>query len=267
MGGTEGLLKSFESIKARWPGMRVPYSSLIVDRSSPVPPILNRRRVQGQGANDDENSFIDGGVFDLRCVLNIAEVHGMNFDPDSVVVDWGVGCARMSRHLPLDLRPRFIGLDVDPVNILWCRENMGFGEYHVIDPYGVTSLSDRSCDLIYSHSVMTHLSEADQNHWLAELNRISRGLIILSVHGLVSATVVDWTKDRALLDFWFDRGFVNSPEPNPDIADVTDPEYYRDVAHTPSYIQEIWNNYLEVVDIIPGGFGPIHDAVVCRSKL
>ena len=61
-------------------------------------------------------------------------------------------------------------------------------------------------------------------------------------------------------------GFVDAGVPNPDISDVVDKEYYRDVAHAPAYIKRDWSAILDVVEIIPGGFGNVHDAIVLRRR-
>jgi hypothetical protein len=173
----------------------------------------------------------------------------------------------MARHLPANAKDKFTGVDVDTVNIAWCSQNMPFGRYEAILPGSALPAPDRHFDLIYSHSVFTHLSPAEQDRWLKELGRVSKGLIILSVHGLYSSFLIaSWSRDPKYLAKWLKEGFVDAGVPNPDISDVVDKEYYRDVAHTPCYIKSHWSNLLEVVEIIPGGFGSIHDAIVLRSK-
>jgi predicted SAM-dependent methyltransferase len=262
------LLRNIKALKAAWPSARAPSISMNIDRAIPIPSIQNRVRVQGRFAielHPGDEGFISNGYFDLLSVINIAEVFGVRLNENTAVMDWGVGCSRMGRHLPTELRANFVGVDVDPVNIEWSRTNMPFGRYETIDPYSRTQFDQKSFDLIYSHSVLTHLCEKDQDHWLAELARICRGTIILSVHGLYSvATIACWAKQPETMWAWMKSGFVNAPTPNPDISDVTDPEYYRDVAHTHAYVREHWSRFVTVVEIIPGGFGRLHDAVVCR---
>jgi hypothetical protein len=173
----------------------------------------------------------------------------------------------MSRHLPYGLRQDFVGIDVDPVNINWCKDNLSWGSYLSVDKFGPIPLPDKSVDFVYGRSIMTHLGEADQNLWLAELNRVCRGLVILSVHGILhTAGSAEWWKDDEQAIYWIQYGFKNSDTPNLDIADVVGDEYYRDIAHTPAYIAETWSKAIDVLDIIPGGFGDLHDAVVCKAR-
>jgi hypothetical protein len=65
---------------------------------------------------------------------------------------------------------------------------------------------------------------------------------------------------------WLEEGFRTTRMNNTDISDVVPDLYYQDTAHTPKYVQEMWGIYINVVDIISGGFGPFHDAVVCKKK-
>ena len=265
----ERMLQNLTDLKPVWPIRRQPSVMLSPDRTVEVPPLENRVRVQGIGAieHPDDAAFVQSGFLDLRCVMNIAEVEGVDICGEIAVLDWGVGCARMARHLPANLRGAFVGADVDPVNIEWSRNHVPFGQFVTIDPYASTQFESKSFDLIYSHSVLTHLSEKDQDHWLQELSRLCRGLMILSVNGVVHvASIASWAKKADEFWMWVEHGFRDAGRPNPDIQDVTDSEYYRDVAHSPEYIRRHWSQFVEVIDIIPGGFGHIHDAVVCRAK-
>lgn len=265
----EALLANFRAIKNAWPQLREPSVDVAADWETPIPALANRVRVQGQGARDDAegNGFIPSGILDMRVVMNLAEVYGASLGAGTRTLDWGVGCARMSRHIPTVLRASFVGVDVDPVNIAWCRANVTFGEYVTIEPRAPTKFEDRSVDLIYSHSVLTHLAENDQDFWLNELARICRGLMVLSIHGVYAAGMFPtWQNDPELLRLWLMSGFLDAPNPHPDIADVVDHEYYRDVHHSPAYVRSHWAEFVDVIDIVPGGFGILHDAVICRPR-
>lgn len=269
--GIELLGKNLLSLKQNWPLSTSVFSSrLVCDSRTPIPPLSSRARVQGSKCveeHPEDHHFLNSGFSDLRAVFNIAGVYGVDLDQNFSVLDFGVGCARMARHLPPGAREGLMGVDVDPVNIAWCTQNMAFGRYEAIQPASAIPAPNRSFDLIYSHSVFTHLTRDEQDHWLKELGRVSRGLMILSVHGLYSSfRIAAWSRDPACLTNWLKEGFVDAGVPNPDISDVVDTEYYRDVAHTSDYIRRHWSNFLDVVEIIPGGFGNVHDAIVLRSK-
>ncbi|HVH75218.1 MAG TPA: class I SAM-dependent methyltransferase [Stellaceae bacterium] len=276
-----GLGRSFDAhalsrtaiatIHNRWPSLRASRFELRRDKRIPVPEEKHRRRVAGPTVDSDPDGgrFISGGEELLKAVLNIADVYA----PQTLsrvparILDWGVGCGRLARHLPKELQKEFVGADIDPVNIAWCKENLPFGTFEVLDPFERTRFRSEEFDLIYSHSVLTHLSEADQFFWLQELNRICSGIMVLSVNGSYhAATVASWgTVDHAWFQY-LERGFHDSMRPSFDISDVVADGYYRGAAHTPRYIYEFWNKVVDVLDIIPGGFGRTLDAVVCRPR-
>jgi 2-polyprenyl-3-methyl-5-hydroxy-6-metoxy-1,4-benzoquinol methylase len=261
------MMKNFLAMKQGWPLSRTPVHLPVLNTDLPIPLVENRIRVQGGACiatNSAVEPFLRSGIEELRCVLNIAEVYGFT---GGSVLDWGVGCGRMSRHLPESLRETFEGVDVDPVNVGWCQENIPWGRYSEINQRGRLNLPDQSFNLVYSYSVFTHLSEADQDHWLQELARVCRGVIVVSVHGLYSAAhIASWAVLPEFVCNWLQQGFQDAGISNPDISDVVEPDYYRDVAHTPAYIRDHWSEYVEVLDIIPGGIGKHHDAIVCRPK-
>lgn len=260
------MMKNILAMKQEWPSIRKPTNPPELNTELPIPFVRNRVRVQGHScvANSSIALFLSSGFEELKCILNIAEVYGFK---GGRVLDWGVGCGRMARHLPPPLMAGFAGVDVDPVNVEWCDQNIPFGEYFVIEPHGRIPAQDKWFDLVYSYSVLTHLSEADQDHWLKELARVTRGIIVVSVHSLYAAAhLASWATLPEFVGNWLQQGFQDSGVSNPDISDVVENGYYRDIAHTPAYIREYWSEYLDVLDIIPGGIGKDHDAVVCRPK-
>jgi len=260
------VVLNFKCIKQSWPLLAE--HGLPMNSQTPVPSLDLRKRIMGVAADNDieGNHFLSKGLSDLGVIKTIYETYaGRGKFEEACVLDWGVGCGRMIRHLPTSVHQKAFGADVDPKGINWCREKMGFGRYEILKPSTKMEILDDSFDLIYSHSVLTHLGEEEQFFWLQELNRVSRGVMILSVHGLYSAAcIAGWAQIPNVLADWFKSGFKDSQIPNSDINDVVSEGYYRDVAHTPQYIYDNWSRYLHVVDIIPGGFGILHDAIICR---
>ncbi len=118
-----------------------------------------------------------------------------DFDPASYesVFDFGCGCGRVARQLILqDPRPsRYVGVDVHPELITWCRENFGpaapgFDFYHhdVFDklvnadeskpdvlPFPV---EDESVTFFESLSIFTHIVERQLVFYLNEAARVLR---------------------------------------------------------------------------------------------
>lgn len=255
-------LSNIKHLKQCWPNTRKLVMPLEYNDYSPTPSGTNIRRVTGIDGIAPE-SFFNAGYSDLTTVMNIAEVYGF---VGGRVLDWGVGCARLFRHLNPSLRTDAVGVDIDPINIDWCASNLLHGRFDTVKPYGAfDNTEDSSVDLLYSFSVMTHLGESDQAHWLVEINRVLRGLAVISVHGLYhTAVCTDWASIPDDMSEWLSYGFRDSQANNVDIQDIAPDLYYKDVAQTPKYIRDVWSKYIDVVDIIPGGFGMLHDAVVCK---
>lgn len=257
------ILAYGKAIRQTWPLARICTTRIHANMKSPLPPMENRNRILGISTHGDDE-FIRSGFIDLKAALNIAEVYGFR---QGRILDWGVGCGRMFRHLPANIRNVCVGADVDSVNVEWCRGNLS-GQFEVLHPTEGFQQPGKVFDLIYGWSVMTHLSEDNQFLWLQHLNEVCRniGLMVLSVHGLSLAGDTLWGQMPECLLNWMETGFQDADDENPDISDVVPAGYYRDTAHMPTYIKDTWSRYVEVVDVIPGGFGFLHDAVVCRRK-
>jgi SAM-dependent methyltransferase len=164
------------------------------------------------------------------------------------VLDWGCGCARVSRYfLPLP-GCQLTGVDVDPDNVGWCRANLPAGTWDVVPLRPPTRLPDAAFDLAFGVSVFTHLKEPDQFAWLAELRRVLRpgGLALMTFHG--DASVV-WSGLAAERYTALRRhGIGDQANPLYD-ADLGEADYYRDVFHTTEYVRREWGRYFEIVDV------------------
>ena len=80
------------------------------------------------------------------------------------VLDWGVGCARIARFFPEPVRGRVYGVDIDSFNIGWCRGNIPGIAFEVTSPVPPLPFSDGFFELVYGHSVFTHLVSKTSMH-------------------------------------------------------------------------------------------------------
>ena len=177
---------------------------------------------------------------------------------------------------------RVHGADINPEFVDWCQQNL---------PNVSTSLSrstpplssfhDEQFHLIYSLSLLTHLSEARSKEWLDELHRmlVPGGILIVSTSGEI---VIEAIRDSELQQssFFIDRAqaiklledlprkgmiFVQYPSSVLEAAKAG-VEYGNAFIH-PSYIKEHWNNrQFEVVDYLRGGLRSWQDIVVLRRR-
>lgn len=261
--GAELFRQNVLALTQNWPVTRKPRSVVFEDTDScVVPSIQHIERTCVKPATSE--AYVSSGLDCAIRLFNIVEVYG---DVGDSVLEWGVGSGRISQHMPDMLRESFCGVDVDAVNIDWCKNNIGWGNYSKIEYNGSLPFPDRTFSFSYGWSVMTHLSERDQIHWIKELGRVTDGVFVLSVHGFSHASEkCGWLVESPEFETWMQNGLRDAGEENLDIHGQVPDGYYRDVAHCPKYIKEKWSEFVDVIDIIPGGFGGGHDAVVCRTK-
>ena len=186
------------------------------------------------------------------------------------ILDWGCGCGRLSRHLGKVSGPRLTGVDIDGDNVAWCSKNLaGLSEpspdFRTVPLLPPSDLRADSFDLIVGHSVMTHLREADQLAWLAELRRLAQtdAFVFLTIN---ADTAIWWTDPpRHVLDEWRTRGFSDAARDPALDGLVGDDQYYRATFHRHDYVRRMWGRYFEVVEILPA-FAHIQDMVVLRKR-
>jgi len=228
----------------------------------PLPDGPRRRRVHGA---ENEDAFVLEGYSSfvkLRRILESAV--GKAYDDFTNILDWGCGCGRFARYFaPLE-PPAYVGVDIDADNAAWCEANLPFGRFLHVPFQPPTSLEAESFDLLIGISVFTHLSELDQDEWLAELRRISApsAILLMTIHGPSSVCRSGLSPEQVLE--WRDIGFVDSGH-NADLDDVLDEsEDYRNAFRTHDYVRRRWARWFDVLDIVPGTIGNHQDVVVMR---
>jgi ubiquinone/menaquinone biosynthesis C-methylase UbiE len=122
--------------------------------------------------------------------------------------------------------------------------------------------SDKSVDLLYGISVMTHLTEYNQHRWLREIRRVIKpgGCVILTSNG-----ETQYYKTPELIHHAFVERFGFSDI----MADATFGEdlsvYYRVSYQSRDYTKRSWGEYLYMLDIIPAAQSFVQDYVVMRG--
>lgn len=104
------------------------------------------------------------------------------------VLEWGCGPARIIRHLRSAAEGRIrvlAGSDYNPETVAWCSAHIPEVKFHVNGLMPPLPLPDASFDVVYNHSVFTHLSEDAQLAWAEELHRVLRpgGILVCTTHG------------------------------------------------------------------------------------
>lgn len=232
----------------------------------PVPAGANIERVIGT-----QNAYayrLGGATIVNRVDRYLRRLTGRGLGNIGRILDWGCGCARLTRYVRGCFTADVTGIDIDPVNVDWCHANLPSLDIRLVGLMPPTPFEAGTFSLVVGLSVMTHLREAVQDAWLAELARILRpgGLAVLSVMG---ERVQVWNgMPEARLRQVVEAGFYLTDELNTQIdagRDGTSPAYYVNVVHTPGYVFERWQRDFDLVDFLPGMAAP-QDFVVLRRR-
>jgi SAM-dependent methyltransferase len=122
--------------------------------------------------------------------------------------------------------------------------------------------SDGAFDLVFNHSVFTHIDERRQDLWLSDVQRVVRpgGLLVLTVHG--EAALPDSfvaLRDRLERD---GIAYVDNSFPKEHRL----PDWYQNTWHAPWYVFEHWGRWFEVRGYVPGGGLAYQDHVLLERK-
>jgi SAM-dependent methyltransferase len=227
------------------------------------------RRVRTAGT-EDAILFESMGLSDC-CTLRRAlqEYFERDYTDCQAILDWGCGCARVAQFVT-ELAPgKLTGIDIDPDNVQWCKENIVAAEFACIHPEPPAPFADESFDLVYGVSVFTHLSETDQDRWLIELQRITKpgAAVLMSIQGEIAFLRADGDLPRFLaLEKSGFHVHGRCPDLDEVLPEMKESGYYKNVFHSRRYIYEHWHRYFEIVDVIEAAFAGYQDLVVMRRR-
>ncbi len=168
----------------------------------------------------------------------------------STVLDFGCGCARVSRFLK-ELIPGkkldVFGCDIDREAIEWDNAALEkSGTYFVSPdrpPLPPTDGDEGGYDIILALSVFTHLPEDMQREWLSELSSRLKpgGTVVATFHGVNHQNALEESARTRLEQ----EGFVHiNLGATPDL-----PDYYLSSFQTEDYIRREWSKHLDIVAI------------------
>lgn len=222
------------------------------------------RRTCGPG--NTENSFVVSG---MTAAYQISCIAGQFLDSEpTTILDWGVGCGRIALPMKRGLWPRarVLGVDIDGVNVDWCKKNIPDVEVSLGDFFPPLDIDSSSIDLIYGISVMTHLTDHAQTVWLEELRRILKpgGLCILSTLGEYSL-VLNPTLDSLVIRELYANGissYIVDENLGPSLKLK---DYYRLTYQLRRQVEEKWSKCMDIVAYYTAAIGGVQNAVVMRK--
>ena len=222
------------------------------------------------GAVNRENFYISGqqSVGDIETVLAVVRRTLESFD---TMLDFGSGCGRIMLWLEhLAETSSLHGVDIDARAVAWAQDNMPWATFKVNQPLPPLEYPDGYFDLVFNHSVFTHIDEHYQDQWLAELRRVVRpgGYVLLSVHGehafLVFEEAVSKTGGnpgvireelcRNGICFIRDDAFAGGPFP----------DFYHSTFHAPWYVFQHWGTFFDIAAYVVQGSMGFQDFVLLR---
>ena len=221
----------------------------------------------------DRAAFYESGRQSVRDLTAVLSTIGRQLDDFGTILDFGCGCGRILLWLRwLGERSTIHGVDVDARAIRWAGENLPWAQFAVNDHQPPLPFADATFDLVYNHSVFTHLDEEHQDLWLAELRRVTKpgGILVLSVHG-----------EKPLADF--EEGSRNAGgDPSPvreevrrrGIAFVKHDGHvggphdagYHSTFHAPWYVLDHWSSYFNVKAYVLLGSLGFQDFVLLERR-
>ncbi|MBW8815800.1 MAG: class I SAM-dependent methyltransferase [Caulobacterales bacterium] len=214
-----------------------------VDDGRPMPPAELVVLVSGPS----RVWFSERGRADAAMFQDLAARHGCDLGAGAQVLDFGCGAGRIARWLaPLVIAGggRFHGSDLNPRLVAWCAANLP-GDYAVNGLQPPLALAAQAIDLVYAHSVLTHLAEATATAWLAELARVLRpgGLALLTFH------------DETFAGRWGPQGLADRLAREPYIVwnNAMEGSNYLSAWTTRARLAELAAPHFEVLEMIPGG--------------
>jgi SAM-dependent methyltransferase len=112
-------------------------------------------------------------------------VAGVELEELGSILDFGCGCGRVARHWAGLSGPELHGCDLNGELVDWCRANLPFMEFRRNAAKPPAPYDGDGFDLVYAISILTHLTEAAAEAWIAEFTRLLRpgGLLLVTTHG------------------------------------------------------------------------------------
>jgi SAM-dependent methyltransferase len=231
----------------------------------PLPSEELMHRVAGDA---DRARFLEIGKRSANQIEQALAAVGRSLGEFASILDWGCGCGRIIRWF--DDRPgaaNLYGVDIDEQAIMWCQRNLPFASFSVCQPEPPLEFPDNHFDLVFNHSVLTHLDERFQDLWLAELKRVTRpgGIVVLSVHGdyafslaeaagrTAGADVASWRRrlERDGILFVADT-YIGGPFP----------DFYQSTFHAAWYVLCHWARFFNVRAYLPRADLDLQDIVL-----
>jgi SAM-dependent methyltransferase len=219
-------------------------------------------------------SFFKYGRLSVEGHRNALASIGRKLEDYEQILDFGCGCGRMLTWLqPLaEQGAKLYGTDTDAEAVAWVQENLPFVEASVNEPLPPTAYDNGQFDLVFNHSVFSHLDEHRQDLWLIELRRIVKvgGHLVLSVHGehafaqYENAMLNCGAHAFAERETYSGQGFLFMQDKG--WQEKGFPAWYGGAYHTTTYVFSHWSRWFRIKAYLPQGALGFQDIVVLERS-
>lgn len=147
-----------------------------------MPPAGLRVLVSGDA---DPDAFLETGRAHNEFIRALLGANGIEVTALDAILDLGCGCGRVTRWWQDLDGPEVHACDYNPKLVAWCRRALPFVHARRNRLLPPLPYEPASLDHVYAISVFTHLTEEQQDLWIAELARVLRpgGTALLTVMG------------------------------------------------------------------------------------
>lgn len=207
----------------------------------PIPRAWTRLLVAG---STDVPGFLESGRRGFDCIRETLERNGTRISNVKDILDFGCGCGRVLRHWQGHPDKRLYGSDMNDDLVKEAQRCVPFAKISKNSLVGRVAFADRSFDLVYAFSVLTHLDLEEQNAWLQELRRVLRpgGVLLLSLHGAAYRERLSETELAAF----------NAGEPAVRRSQYAGGNLCSSF-HPESYVRKSMTEGFRLVDVVPQG--------------
>lgn len=211
----------------------------------------------------DAASYRENGRVIARCLVEALHAHGVVLK-HLKVLDFACGPGRVIAELAgATASCTLHGSDIDAQAIAWASQHLSS-----LAPFSTNTTSapanypDDTFDVIYSVSLFTHLDEAAQDEWLAEMRRLLKpgGVLLATTHGRFT---IDSCAPAERLHQQRD-GIVYQTDRKGRFKVDGLPDFYQTTFHTMDYVGRHWGRYFAIVEHVEGGLNGHQDLVVMR---
>lgn len=206
--------------------------------------------------------YLDSGKHDIQVMRTLLEEAGFRFTPGQRVLEWGCAAARMLRWLyPYSRESEIWGVDISAAHIAWCADFLSPPfQFVTTTTFPHLPFEDRSFDLIFAGSVMTHIFDLAEM-WLLELKRILRpgGFLYVTIHD--SQMVQDMLAGKEdygsgirdqVVAFEARAGLSRERFETAVLRRVSGADQ---VFYDTAYVQERWGRWFDVRAFVPRAYG------------